>query len=674
MSPEERARLESELEQRLTTYASSRNPVDANAALAVARRLGTEADTLDQVKAFGFVDPAANTPPPMASEERTRLEDEYRQAGARFAENKTEANALAYLDIGRQLGRETETLDRLKFLGIPDGVDPALPPPHPEYVAAEAAFDSDPLNPVNRSNLARETQVLLNNGYPDSAVDVLKLRYEQFDAARGRDPAKYDQLQGLVNSYGDALRADPTGRQAADIFSQAAMLAGDLQIVAPVMQSLEYHKATFDAEQQKAATDAYYAERDRLAEAMFGGGMPTQGDIGNLLKLQEQAGPEVGRLTGEALMNSIATRKTELAQEQFQNALDSVRNTFTVENINALRDTARRTGLSEEAEAAIADMDNTEKQNALQEVSSYLSFLDSGNDDLAINALEELGAAYHAQNTPEAQEEFQSIRQDIERIRAGEGRELLAEAALELSLLGIPEADAYIEGLARHDTNRRLNLATEANIAEMMSRSDFRTPAAQERAGDMVQDLGLNAAEAMIKGMEVYDQLRAANALTQEDVINLSMDVANDLDADTQLFRNAMTSFEDIIATDNATSISGMSDTALISLYALLLDPGSTVREGEANRIGAAQGWWDRLGTLEGKIQNGQVLSQEARRAIIDVGSAIYDANKSRLETYNTRAREFVDAIDPRGTYGVGRMVFLPDRSKPTGVVEERAY
>jgi hypothetical protein len=176
--------------------------------------------------------------------------------------------------------------------------------------------------------------------------------------------------------------------------------------------------------------------------------------------------------------------------------------------------------------------------------------------------------------------------------------------------------------------------------------------------------------EDMAEAMSIYDEAAAQGALSPETVIGIARDLQNDLDKDIETNLAAIEKFEEIVGVENLGDFSGMNDQALISLYALLLDPGSTVREGEANRIGAAQGWWDRLEKIPGTIEEGQVLSEGAREAILEVSSELYDIHNNRINLYEQRTQEMIDYIDPGGRIGVRDMVFRERPSKPGDVTD----
>lgn len=99
-------------------------------------------------------------------------------------------------------------------------------------------------------------------------------------------------------------------------------------------------------------------------------------------------------------------------------------------------------------------------------------------------------------------------------------------------------------------------------------------------------------------------------------------------------FKDVSTSFEKIRRAAQNPSAAG--DLSLIFAYMKVLDPGSTVREGEFANAQAAAGADQRLLSAIGQVRSGQRLTDEQRRDFLAQAQKLYDSHKVSFQ----RARD----------------------------------
>ncbi len=85
---------------------------------------------------------------------------------------------------------------------------------------------------------------------------------------------------------------------------------------------------------------------------------------------------------------------------------------------------------------------------------------------------------------------------------------------------------------------------------------------------------------------------------------------------------------------------SAAGDMALLYGYMKLLDPGSTVREGEYATAAAAGSVPDRIVGLYNKVLNGEKLADQIRKDFLDRAKRLY---QSELETHQAREKRYIN-------------------------------
>lgn len=161
---------------------------------------------------------------------------------------------------------------------------------------------------------------------------------------------------------------------------------------------------------------------------------------------------------------------------------------------------------------------------------------------------------------------------------------------------------------------------------------------------------GINERNERIKNGEIVldkDQQSAAFQL-QDDYENAS-----------KVFKDQVGAYNRIVASAQDPSAAG--DLALIFNYMKMLDPGSTVREGEFANAQNAAGLPEQLRAKYNQAINGERLSETTRADFIDRSEKIYNSASSQQKLvdtqFSTRAKQF--GVPPevvvRDLYSVGQ-------------------
>lgn len=230
-------------------------------------------------------------------------------------------------------------------------------------------------------------------------------------------------------------------------------------------------------------------------------------------------------------------------------------------------------------------------------------------------------------------------RLGIESPRAQRRRkELLAKRNLTLGIIDGKVA-SELETLASMDPDNEEHTAI---VKSMLDRSAIvstmlNSPFAEYQEAGMAELSTLlediHSAGVEVEGRRIRDaELEAAGMKEEWSMMNT---VADDLRQESAPFLLQRDAFGRILA--SAVNPDAAGDMALIFNYMKILDPGSTVREGEYATARNAAGVEDRVRALWNNLQNGESLLEDQRLQFVERSRALYSqARASQLER-NTR-------------------------------------
>lgn len=330
------------------------------------------------------------------------------------------------------------------------------------------------------------------------------------------------------------------------------------------------------------------------------------------------------------------------------------------------------------------------QQNAMMQA---LQSVDAGRNDKAMH--------FAAQAGPEG---FTAIRQQVQdmddRQRQQARDNLQASAGLAMAILDLPEPErpAFIQQnagtikalgidpqqvLSQGTTDRNLRAyvrMVQGMDAEMFS--DLVAPVTLGENDTRVDPLSgrqtIGQAGQEARQLESFaNQTQRMNAQTARDrelreaqgQQGPDYDAMNDLRGDAERlvgsFRDIEEAFSRVVASAQAPSAAG--DLALIFNYMKMLDPGSTVREGEFANAQNAGGVGARVVSLYNNLRSGERLTEEQRRDFITRAEQLYQAQRTAAEQ---RIAPFAEQAQERGfnpRYSVPQFADAPQASPDAG-------
>lgn len=253
----------------------------------------------------------------------------------------------------------------------------------------------------------------------------------------------------------------------------------------------------------------------------------------------------------------------------------------------------------------------------------------------------------NAQET-QALAEREARKRELEQWAANRERQRMGEAGLLGQALSADEMAAQREASLGVQKERLKLDETKATVADENADAD-RELKAKKGAGPKAPKPG--------------QTFKDASALRKE--FNALPEVKS--------FREASTSFDKIQRAAATPSAAG--DLSLIFAYMKVLDPGSTVREGEFAAAAAAAGADQRLlGAIE-KVRSGQKLTPEQRADFVARAKDLYAAQRAQYDTQAALYRRLAEkqGADPDDIVGAGEVKAEPPavqvtvREKKTG-------
>lgn len=127
-----------------------------------------------------------------------------------------------------------------------------------------------------------------------------------------------------------------------------------------------------------------------------------------------------------------------------------------------------------------------------------------------------------------------------------------------------------------------------------------------------------------------------------------ALQLSDDYESRSKDFYTSRDAYNRILASASDPSAAG--DLALIFSYMKVLDPGSTVREGEFANAQNAGGAWDKVGALYNKVANGQRLTESQRKDFTNRATKLFESQKKTQEgtvkTFTERATQYGVPVD----------------------------
>lgn len=141
---------------------------------------------------------------------------------------------------------------------------------------------------------------------------------------------------------------------------------------------------------------------------------------------------------------------------------------------------------------------------------------------------------------------------------------------------------------------------------------------------------------------------------TRDQSFDMAAKLRGEFNMQSKEFRGVADSYQRIL--DSASNPSAAGDLALIFNYMKVLDPGSTVREGEFATAQNSAGVPGRVVSLYNSIINGQRLNVDQRKDFVDRATQLYKGQETRFKNNTTKRYESLARM-----YGVDPSTVIVD-------------
>lgn len=125
---------------------------------------------------------------------------------------------------------------------------------------------------------------------------------------------------------------------------------------------------------------------------------------------------------------------------------------------------------------------------------------------------------------------------------------------------------------------------------------------------------------------------------TKDQSFDMAAKLRTEFNTQSKEFRGVADSYQRIL--DSASNPSAAGDLALIFNYMKVLDPGSTVREGEFATAQNSAGIPGRVASLYNSVINGQRLNVDQRKDFVDRAAKLYKGQETRFKNNTTKRYE----------------------------------
>jgi hypothetical protein len=245
---------------------------------------------------------------------------------------------------------------------------------------------------------------------------------------------------------------------------------------------------------------------------------------------------------------------------------------------------------------------------------------------------------------------------------------------------GMPQAVMAGKQLSEKQREKMQEEERRRNIAKALAGIDGIDPELAQFDPDMalkVRDLKMpKAPELKTVGDRLYNP--ATNEwITPPDLGGTDMKVETDLRKeysgldDTRNYTKVRDAYERVRASAQRaqTDQTGASDMAIVFNYMKMLDPGSTVREGEFQSAAESGGYGPRIQNIVSNIAAGKILTNAQRQEFVDTAAKLYEESLGNLGAQNERYTGIAEAnrVDP------SRVIMQGEQYEPLKLGETRA-
>ena len=352
---------------------------------------------------------------------------------------------------------------------------------------------------------------------------------------------------------------------------------------------------------------------------------------------------KIGQQYAGLIQQKNAREAARIAEENYGQARDAYySNQGDPEVYARYMAAAEAAGKTELAKNTVSGMDEITQKNGLRRALQPYNALYSGNNEIAIDLLEQESLA-----DPSSKK-----RNDIyiQKIKDGLGSDVMGNLGATAGMYtGGTEA---LDNIWAMNKDKRDAVASEGKLFEIIQSNSWNSEADKTDYAKAMEGLSLPTAKILGELASVKSSTGEELTLAQKQVGEAAL--RKEYDAYTGDYLTMMNSAESIKAL--STLKTGVADQGMIVFYNKVLDPPSVVRKSEAEMTAEQQALLDRVRAYAKNLTEGDMISDKARMDIVESSALLADLAKKRDE------EEIARLMNTVNTYGYRREnIFFPE-------------
>ena len=363
---------------------------------------------------------------------------------------------------------------------------------------------------------------------------------------------------------------------------------------------------------------------------------------------------------GEVQQIRAARAAEELRAEQeavYNDAMRTFMSDMSPENLQAWLESGAPLGKFEQVLKQAEMLSQAELEQQVQDAISVLAYTRANNVDKGIETALGIAEGYRNSGSPDDLDEAKTWEEIANQLRSGKLDAVNTFLTMTTGILGEYGQNA-IGNLLDLDEAKRQEFLTEADLLKVVDSLEFPSEEERSRVAELADGLPYGIGKALVEMASIVSLLdEGTEEMTVDDLLSSEEKLRKEYDTYVEPYEIVVDQFDVMFSLYNGFSNpSGMSDTALLTLYNKVLDPTSVVREAEAARTESAAGVLDRADAAIQGVSTGVKFNDETRAAIINAAIMVNDISQREIDKERDRLQRTInDILQPLSTrLGVG--------------------
>lgn len=404
-------------------------------------------------------------------------------------------------------------------------------------------------------------------------------------------------------------------------------------IEAQTTQQTEQQKQDLAAQEAAKAASAESAKTQSFQDYIQST-LGTPGRTELTAQLYNQEGVDASKLEVNQLNNQILAEQNAL-RRQFE-ALDKANpEGLSAKGIQDRKNALEKESLSKQADLAILQMAAQGRYDSAKEIADRAIEAQLEKDKQQNEALRFIYEENKELFNKSEQRAFDIMLADRERALDQEEADKKLVSSLSINAL---------ENGAPPDVAARMQKAKDAyeamqiggQFVNKLNREQIRASTANSWSSYNLNQLKLQNEQA--KQKQIQDSIDRGDIVLDDAQKDIAFKISKEYEGESGEFKKQVGAYNRIIASAKDPSAAG--DLALIFNYMKMLDPGSTVREGEFATAQNAAGVPDRIRAQMNSVLNGERLSESTRNDFVDRSTSIYSTSLDQQIELENRYRD----------------------------------